>query len=90
MGQPTALAPDPVGFLTDPAPQPQQPSNQYAQIGNALEAAAAGQQKQGQKGGMQLAQPGRPSPIGLQQAKAIFDPGRFYGMLRDAGVGRSG
>jgi hypothetical protein len=35
---------------------------------------------------MQLAQPGRPSPIGLQQAKAMFDPGRFYGVLRDAGV----
>ncbi|WP_043713296.1 hypothetical protein [Methylobacterium sp. 285MFTsu5.1] len=85
--QPTTLAPDPVGFSSDPVAQPQQPSNQYAQIGNALKAAAAGQQKQGQKGGgMQLAQPGRPSPIGLQQAKAMFDPGRFYGVLREAGV----
>ncbi|WP_331301614.1 hypothetical protein [Methylobacterium oryzae] len=85
--QPTALAPDPAGFSSDPAAQPQQPSNQYAQIGNALKAAAAGQQKQGQKGGMmQLAQPGRPSPIGLQQAKAMFDPGRFYRVLRDAGL----
>ncbi|WP_244491797.1 hypothetical protein [Methylobacterium sp. Leaf361] len=85
--QPMALAPDPVGFSSDPVAQPQQPGNQYAQIGNALKAAAAGQQKQGQKGGgMQLAQPGRPSPIGLQQAKAMFDPGRFYGVLRDAGV----
>lgn len=87
--QPTALAPDPVGFSSDPGAQPQQPSNQYAQIGNALKAAAAGQQKPGQKGGgMQLAQPGRPSPIGLQQARAMFDPARFYGMLREAGVGR--
>ncbi|KAA0121464.1 hypothetical protein CIW48_23555 [Methylobacterium sp. P1-11] len=85
--EPTALAPDPIAFSSDPAAQPQQPSNQYAQIGNALKAAAAGQQKQGQKGGgMQLAQPGRPSPIGLQQAKALFDPGRFYGMLRGAGL----
>lgn len=85
--QPTALAPDPVGFSSDPTTQAQQPGSQYGQIGNALKAAAAGQQKQGQKaGGMQLAQPSRPSPIGLQQAKAMFDPGRFYGMLRDAGV----
>ncbi|MGE8130912.1 hypothetical protein ACQKQD_28420 [Methylobacterium sp. NPDC080182] len=85
--QPMALAPNPVGFSSDPVAQPQQPGNQYVQIGNALKAAAAGQQKQGQKGGgMQLAQPGRPSPIGLQQAKAMFDPGRFYGVLRDAGV----
>lgn len=43
--QPTALAPDPVGFSSDPAAQSQQPSNQYAQIGNALKAAAAGQQR---------------------------------------------
>lgn len=85
--QPTALAPDPVGFSSDPAAQPQQPSNQYAQIGNALKAAAAGQQRQGQKsGGMKLGQPYKPQTIGLQQAQAMFDPGRFYGVLRNAGV----
>ncbi|WP_279600580.1 hypothetical protein [Methylobacterium sp. J-077] len=26
-------------------------------------------------------------PISLQQARAMFDPGKFYGMLRNAGVG---
>ncbi|SFM61128.1 hypothetical protein [Methylobacterium pseudosasicola] len=85
--QPLAVAPQPAGFSTDPAEQ--QPSNQYAQIGNALKAVAAGQQKQGQKGGGGM--PGAPEvggrPISLQQARAMFDPGKFYGMLRNAGVG---
>ncbi|SFN03450.1 hypothetical protein [Methylobacterium pseudosasicola] len=85
--QPLAVAPPPTGFSTDPAEQ--QPSNQYAQIGNALKAVAASQQKQGQKGGGGV--PGAPEvggrPISLQQARAMFDPGKFYEMLRNAGVG---
>lgn len=27
-------------------------------------------------------------PISLHQARAMFDPGKFYGMLRNAGVSR--
>ncbi|MGU3407688.1 hypothetical protein [Methylobacterium brachiatum] len=81
------------GFSSDPAAQPDQSSNQYAQISNALKSIAGGQQKQGQQkagGGM----PGTPDvggrPISLQQARAMFDPGKFYGMLRNAGVGSQG
>ncbi|MCJ2097695.1 hypothetical protein [Methylobacterium sp. E-046] len=88
--QPFTTMPAPGGFSSDPAAQPAQPSNQYAQIGNALKAAAAAQkQGQGQKGGGMMGAPevgGR--PISLQQARAMFDPGKFYGMLRVAGVGR--
>ncbi|MGU3666233.1 hypothetical protein ACLBX9_18770 [Methylobacterium sp. A49B] len=82
--QPLTVAPPPVDF-TDPAQQ--QPSNQYAQVGNALKAAAAAQKQGQQKGGGMMSAPeagGR--PISLQQARAMFDPGRFYGMLRSAGV----
>jgi hypothetical protein len=35
---------------------------------------------------MKLGQPYKPQTIGLQQAQAMFDPGRFYGVLRNAGV----
>jgi hypothetical protein len=82
--QPFTVAPAPTG-LSDPA---QQPSNQYAQIGNALKAVAAGQQKQGQQkaGGMMGTPEIGGRPISLQQARAMFDPGKFYGTLRNAGV----
>ena len=36
---------------------------------------------------MKLAPPYRPQQIGLQQAQRLFDPGKFYGMLRNAGLG---
>lgn len=92
-GQPLTTMPTPSGFSSDPAAQPDQSSNQYAQISNALKSIAGGQQKQGQQkagGGM----PGTPDvggrPISLQQARAMFDPGKFYGMLRNAGVGSQG
>ena len=87
-GQPLTTMPAPGGFSSDPAAQPAQPSNQYAQIGNALKAAAAGQQKQGQQrsGGMMGAAEVGGRPISLQQARAMFDPGKFYGTLRNAGV----
>lgn len=90
--QPMAIAPNLPGFASDPSAdpgqqQPQQPNGQYAQIGNALKAvAAANQQRQGQDGGMKQTRPYKPQPISLQQAQAMFDPGRFYGMLRNAGV----
>ncbi|MCJ2101178.1 hypothetical protein [Methylobacterium sp. E-046] len=86
--QPFTTMPAPGGFSSDPAVQPAQPSNQYAQIGNALKAAAAAQKRgQGQRGGGMMGAPdvgGR--PISLQQARAMFDPGKFYGALRNAGV----
>lgn len=44
-----------------------------------------GQQKQG-GGGMNLGQPYRPSPVGLQQAQSMFDPSRFYQMLSNANI----
>ncbi|MCJ2120521.1 hypothetical protein MKK65_28775 [Methylobacterium sp. J-001] len=82
----------PPGFSSDPAAQPQQEANYYAQIGNALKSIAGGQQKQGQKAGGGM--PGAPDvggrPISLQQARAMFDPGKFYGMLRNAGIGGQG
>ncbi len=83
--QPLMVAPPSTGF-SDPT---QQPSNQYAQIGNALKAAAAAQQKQGQQkaGGIRGAPEAGGRPISLQQARAMFNPGKFYGMLRNAGVG---
>ncbi|MCJ2102234.1 hypothetical protein [Methylobacterium sp. E-046] len=85
--QPFTTMPAPGGFSSDPAAQPAQPSNQYAQIGNALKAAAA-TQKQGQQrsGGMMAAPDVGGRPISLQQARAMFDPGKFYGALRNAGV----
>ena len=50
-----------------------QPSNQYAQIGNAFKTAAAGQQKQGHQnaGGMMGAPEVGGQPISLQQARAM-------------------
>jgi hypothetical protein len=85
-GQPfttTTLRP----ISTDPTAGQQQ--GPYSQIANALKGAAGGQQKQAQKasgGGM----PGAPDvgvrPISLQQARAMFDPGKFYSTLRNAGV----
>ncbi|MCJ2063689.1 hypothetical protein MKK63_13350 [Methylobacterium sp. J-088] len=73
--------------LTATGTQDQQPSNQYAQISNALKSIAGAQQKQAQGGGGAMRAPevgGR--PISLQQARAMFDSGRFYGALRNAGV----
>ncbi|MCJ2140429.1 hypothetical protein [Methylobacterium sp. E-066] len=88
--QPLTTMPMPGGFSSDPAAQPDQPSNQYAQIGNALKSIAGGQQKQaqGQRAGGGMAGGEAPGgrPISLQQARAMFDPGKFYGMLRNAGV----
>jgi hypothetical protein len=85
--QPLAVAPPPTAFSTDPAAPPQEASP-YAEIGNALKSIAGGQQKQGQKGGGGM--PGAPDvggrPMSLQQARAMFDPGKFYGALRNAGV----
>ncbi|MCJ2052360.1 hypothetical protein [Methylobacterium sp. J-070] len=65
---------------------PAQLSNSYGNIANAL--GAVKQQQQGQKGsvGMKLAQPYRSQPIGLQQARAMFDPSQFFTMLRQHGV----
>ncbi len=86
--QPLAVAPPPTGFSTDPAAQ-QQEASPYAQIGNALKSIAGGQQKQGQQkaGGMAGGEAPGGRPISLQQARAMFDPGRFYGMLKARGVG---
>ncbi|MCJ2055795.1 hypothetical protein MKL09_04440 [Methylobacterium sp. J-048] len=86
--QPFAVAPPPTGFSTDPAAQPQQEASPYAQIGNALKSIAGGQQKQGQQkaGGVAGGEAPGGRPISLQQARAMFDPGKFYGMLRGAGV----
>ncbi|MCJ2060669.1 hypothetical protein MKL09_29635 [Methylobacterium sp. J-048] len=69
--------------------QPQQEASPYAQIGNALKSIAGGQQKQGQGqkvGGTTGGEAPGGRPISLQQARAMFDPGKFYGMLRNAGV----
>ncbi|WP_267427028.1 hypothetical protein [Methylobacterium sp. GC_Met_2] len=73
--------------LTATGTQDQQQSSPYGNIASALKAVAAGQQKQAQGGGGAMRAPevgGR--PISLQQARAMFDPGKFYGMLRGAGV----
>ena len=77
------LSGQPLSVSGTPDPQP----NQYAQIGNALKAMAASQKQQGQKAGGMMGAPdvgGR--PISLQQARAMFDPGMFYGALRNAGA----
>jgi hypothetical protein len=74
-GQPTTLDGVPV-----------QQSN-YGNIANALGAVKA-QQQQMKAPEMKLAKPYKPQTIGLQQAQAMFDPGRFYGVLRNAGIGR--
>jgi hypothetical protein len=89
-GQPLTVAPEPTGFSSDPVVA-QQPASPYSAINNALRSIGSGQQRpaqgQGQKsGGMKLGQPYKPQTIGLQQAQAMFDPGRFYGVLRNAGV----
>ena len=82
--QPLALTPGSGGLDTPAAQQ----SSPYSQLANALKGVAAGQQqKQGQKAGGMMGAPevgGR--PISLQQARAMFDPGKFYGALRNAGV----
>ena len=88
--QPLTVAPNPTGLSSDPATQPQQQeASPYAQIGNALKSIAGGQQKQGQQkaGGMAGGEAPGGRPISLQQARAMFDPGRFYGMLKARGVG---
>ena len=82
-GQPLALTPG-SGGLDAPAAQQNSP---YSQLANALKGVAAGQQKQGQKaGGMMGAQEAGGRPISLQQARQMFDSGRFYSTLRNAGV----
>lgn len=53
--------------------------------GGLGKAGQQGQQKQG-GGGMNLGQPYRPSPVGLQQAQSMFDPSRFYQMLSNANI----
>lgn len=64
---------------------PAQPSNSYGNVANALGAVKA-QQQQMKAPEMKLAKPYKPQTIGLQQAQAMFDPNRFYGVLRNAGV----
>lgn len=82
-GQPLALTPG-SGGLDAPAAQRNSP---YSQVANALEGAAAGQQqKQGQGGGAMRAPEVGGRPMNLQQARVMFDPGRFYRTLRNAGV----
>jgi hypothetical protein len=53
--------------------------------GALSKAGQQGQQKQG-GGGMNLGQPYRPSPIGVQQAQSMFDPSKFYQMLSNADI----
>ncbi len=90
-GQPLTAVPQPTGFSSD-AIAAQQPASPYSAIGNALRGIGGGQQQpaqgQGQQksAGMKLGQPYKPQTIGLQQAQTMFDPGRFYGVLRNAGV----
>lgn len=72
--QPTPT-PDPI------ATQPQQQASAYDGVAKALQA-AAGKQQQKQSGGMQQPQVQRPHPIGLQQARQLFDASRFYTMLQ--------
>lgn len=82
-GRPLTAAPVSAGFSSDPVAA-QQPASPYSSIGGGQQRPAQGQ---GQKaGGMKLGQPYKPQTIGLQQAQAMFDPGRFYGVLRNAGV----
>jgi hypothetical protein len=64
---------------------PAQQSN-YGNVANALSAVRAQQQIKAPE--MKMAKPYKPQTIGLQQAQAMFDPGRFYGVLRNAGIGR--
>lgn len=71
-GQPTTLD----------GSQPQ--TGNYSNIANALGAVKA--QRQMKAPEMNLAKPYKPQTIGLQQAQAMFDPSRFYGVLRNAGV----
>ncbi|MCJ2067564.1 hypothetical protein MKK75_01890 [Methylobacterium sp. J-030] len=62
----------------------------YSNVAKAL-GAVKQQQQQGQKAPqMKLAQPYRPSPIGLQQARAMFDPSQFYSTLQQAGIKTAG
>jgi hypothetical protein len=85
----------PKGDWSAPTQQAQSP---YGGLMNQLQGAAgalgkAGQQQGQQKsggGGMQLGQPYRPNAIGLQQAKALFDPARFYQALQAAGIRTGG
>ncbi|URD35237.1 hypothetical protein M6G65_22290 [Methylobacterium tardum] len=63
---------------------PAQPSNSYGNVANALGAVKAQQQMKAPE--MKLAKPYKPQTIGLEQARQMFDPSRFYGVMRDAGV----
>jgi hypothetical protein len=65
-------------------------NNSMSALGGAAGALGkvGGQTKQQQGGGgSSMGSPGSgPSPIGLQQAKSMFDPSRFFQALRSAGV----
>ncbi|MCJ2016082.1 hypothetical protein MKK84_01345 [Methylobacterium sp. E-065] len=82
-GQPLALTPG-SGGLEAPAAQQNSP---YSQLANMLKGVAAGQQqKQGLGGGAMRAPEAGGRPMSLQQARAMFDAGKFYSTLRNAGV----
>jgi hypothetical protein len=95
---PTAQTMMPAGAGAAPTDQQSLLQKLLANNSNPLSslAGAAGkagqQQKQGQQkaGGMQMGQPYKPQTIGLQAARALFDPSRFYQALQQAGIRTGG
>jgi len=67
-------------------------NNSMSSLAGGIGAAGKAGQQQGQQkaGSMQMGQPYRPSLMGLQQAKALFDPARFYQALQSAGIRTGG
>lgn len=95
----TAMAPTAQTMMPAVAPaQPEQSLLQKLMGNNSLSsltgaagaAGKAGQQKQQQAGGGMQIQPYKPQTMGLQQAKSLFDPSRFYQALQAAGVRTGG
>jgi hypothetical protein len=87
MGTPAQTMMSPPGAQPGGVPgigSPAAPPSPYSGVASALQAAAGGQgQGQGQKApGMQTPQAPRLNPIGLQQARQLFDASRFYTMLK--------
>lgn len=70
-----------------PAQQQPAPASTYGNLASLLKGAQAAQKGQQSGPAMPAIETPGGKPLTLQQARAMFDPGKFYSMLRSRGVG---